>query len=93
MTSETKTSAAEPAPQPEAEALHPIVVDLGKRRRKRIKELKRGGGMLMEEVAEALEQVRAALGEAGRGRVLVPVVFLYRQKRRRSRGLGLPFGL
>jgi len=47
-------------------------VDLGKRRRKRIKALKRGDGKLMEEVAAALEQVRKSLG-GGDANLLVPV--------------------
>jgi len=87
MSSETKQ-----APVGGGGVLHPIVVDLGKRRRKRIKALKRGSGKLMEEVAAALEQVRNSLGDAHLNNQLVPVVFLYRQKRKRSRGLGLPFG-
>jgi hypothetical protein len=77
----------------DSSAVHPIVVDLGKQRRKRIKELKRGSGDLMEEVAVALEQVRSSLSEADRSRPLIPIVFIYRQKRKRSKSLGLPFGL
>ena len=80
------------SPTGDSGVLPPIVVDLGKQRRKRIKELKRGDGKLMEEVTAALEQVRNSLGEAERNRLLVPVVFLYRRKRRRSKGLSLPFG-
>ena len=85
----TKT---ELAPVTEAEVTHPIVVDLGKQRRKRIKDLKRGRGKLMDEVADAVAQVRASLGAAAQGRQLVPVVFVYKQKGKRRKGLGLPFG-
>lgn len=70
----------------------PIVVDLGKQRRKRIKALKRGTGKLMDEVALALEQVRSSLGEPDQGRLLVPVVFVYKQKRKRAKGPTFPFG-
>jgi hypothetical protein len=73
--------------------LHPIVVDLGKQPRKHIKKLKRGSGDLMEEVAAALEQVRNSLSDADRSRPLIPVIFLYKEKRKRSKSLGFPFGL
>ena len=74
-------------------AVPPIVVKLGKVKRKRIKQLIRGDGPLMDDVAGALQQVKENLGEAARGRQLVPIVFVYKQKRKRKKGLGLPFGL
>jgi len=69
---------------------NPIVVDLGKAKRKRIKQLERGEGPLVEEVRQAVEQVRSGLGAEGDGKVLVPVVLLYRRKPRRQR---FPFNL
>jgi hypothetical protein len=71
----------------------PIVVKLGKVKRKRVKQLLRGQGPLMNDVAAALDQVKDDLGEAARGRQLIPIVFIYREKRKRQKGLGLPFGL
>jgi uncharacterized protein DUF6200 len=62
----------------------PIVVDLGGRRRKEIKELKRGEGPLVAEVGDVVEQVRAALAELD-GKTLVPVVLVYKKKRKRTR--------
>jgi hypothetical protein len=41
----------------------PIVIDLGKVKRKRIKQLKRGEGALLDDVQEALFRVRERLGE------------------------------
>jgi hypothetical protein len=76
-----------------SEATPPIVVKLGKVKRKRIKQLMRGQGPLMDDVGAALEQVKSGLGEAIRGRQLIPIVFVYREKRKRRKGLGLPFGL
>ena len=67
------------------DATSPIVVDLGRCRRKQIKLLKRGEGPLVKEVDEVIEQVRAALAQDLEGKTLVPLVLIYRQKRKRSR--------
>lgn len=64
-----------------AKILAPIVVDLGKAGAKKLKELNRGQGALLEDVQEAIAQLRANLGaEAGDKRFL-PVVVVYRKKR------------
>jgi hypothetical protein len=74
---------------------HPIVIDMGSVRKKRIQQLKKGGGKLADEVAEAVAQVQASLGDDA-NKQIVPVVIVYRQKRKKSKmrvrsGLGLPF--
>lgn len=71
----------------------PIVVDLGKTRRSRIKDLKRGRGKLVDEVHDVVTRVRDDLGPAAEGKQLIPVVIVYRRKakKRRRRGRGLPF--
>jgi hypothetical protein len=66
----------------------PIVIDLGKVRRAKIKKLKRGEGPLLDEVNEALEQVRQQLGG---DKQLVPVVLVYAKKSRKRRSL-FPMG-
>ena len=70
-----------------AQETAPIIIDLGNRRRKVIKELKRGSGKAMDEVEQALAEVRASLGAEGANKEIVPVVLIYRQKSRRKRGL------
>jgi len=65
----------------------PIIIDLGKEKRKAIKELKRGRGKLMDEVGQAVAEVRASLAENGDAARIVPVVLIYRQKKRRKGGL------
>lgn len=62
----------------------PIVLDLGKQRRKRIKELRRGEGKLMDEVAASIAELRTAGALAADAQ---PVVVIVREKRRRVRGL------
>lgn len=72
----------------------PIVIDLGKEKKKRIKNLKRGRGRLMAEVAAVLDEVRGNLGEEAGGQQLVPIVLIYKQKRKRGkngRSLLFPF--
>ena len=70
----------------------PIIIDLGKAKRKRIKDLKAGRGRLMAEISGVVEEARLNLGIDGDGRVLVPVILIYKQKRKRKRrsGLALP---
>ncbi|MGE5233910.1 MAG: hypothetical protein ACM3OB_07350 [Acidobacteriota bacterium] len=68
-----------------SDAVTPIVVDLGKVGRKRVKQLKRGDGPLLEEVHQVIANVRESLGPEAAGRELVPVVMLYRRKRRRPK--------
>jgi hypothetical protein len=70
----------------------PIVVDLGRKRAKRIKQLKRGEGPLAKEVAELIEQARTELASELAGKTLLPLVVIYRKKKRRSRTLPVPFG-
>jgi hypothetical protein len=62
----------------------PIIINLGKQRRKRIKDLKRSRGVLFEEVLETIAQVNGELGPEAAGKVLVPVVLIYRERPKRS---------
>lgn len=67
------------------EVTQPIFVDLGKQAPKRIKALKRGSGKLWTEVAEVLKEVKGSLGEEANGKILVPVLLVYRKQTRRGR--------
>jgi hypothetical protein len=70
----------------------PVVVDLGKVKRKRVKELKRGEGRLAHEVLEVLDEVVEELGDELEGATLVPVVMVYEKKpKKRRRTMELPF--
>ena len=84
-------SIAQPADQsPEAESVEvtaPIIVSLGKKKRKAIKQLKRGKGSVMTEVMDVIDQVQDTLGAQAEGKILVPVVVIYERKQRRIRGL------
>jgi hypothetical protein len=61
----------------------PIVVDLGKAKRKDLEALQKGQGPLVAEVEDAVNQVLAALSpEVKNGKKLVPVVVEYKKKQR-----------
>lgn len=62
----------------------PIVLDLGKQRRKRIRALRRGEGQLMDEINASIEELRTA---GALGADAQPVVIVVRQRRRKIRGL------
>lgn len=72
-----------------AEVAAPIVIDFGKVRRKQIKELKRGSGKLADEVRQVATEVSERLGAEAEGKEIVPVVVVYRRKRKKRKG-GLP---
>ena len=64
----------------DTDPITPIVVDLGKQSRKRIKKLKRGQGPLVGEIHDVVHQVADQLGAAQQDKQIVPVVVLYRRK-------------
>jgi hypothetical protein len=67
------------------EVTQPIFIDLGKQGPKRIKALKKGTGKLWGEVADVLKEVKGSLGSEAEGKILVPVILVYRKQPRRSR--------
>lgn len=73
----------------------PVVIDVGKTRRRNIRKLKRGRGKLYQETQDVLAEVKEGLGAASAGKELLPVIIVYKQKRkkrRRNRGSSLfPF--
>jgi hypothetical protein len=73
------------------EVTQPIIIDLGKQRRKHIKRLKRGRGKLWDEVVDVLEEVSVQLGEEAQDKILVPVVMVYRKKKKKGKRVNLLF--
>lgn len=72
------------------DSVPPIIVDLGKVKSKRVKRLKRGQGVLMDEVDQAVAEVRHNLGPEHADRELVPVVMIYRKKKKKKNKDGMP---
>ncbi len=68
--------------------MQPIIVDLGKKKRKDTKKLEKGRGKLYQQALEAVEQVRAGLGADANGKELLPIVVTFSKKqKRKKRGL------
>jgi hypothetical protein len=62
----------------------PIIVDLGKQRRKNVKDLRSGTGRLAEALNGCLEELRTAGTLASNSQTVVVIV---RQRRRRNKSL------
>ena len=71
----------------------PVIVDLGKQKRKAVKKLMRSGdGRLAEQVEQVIADVRSELGPDAATVELVPVVVVYRRKARRASDLAALLG-
>ena len=66
--------------QEPVETNRPIVVDLGKRKRKKIKQLKQGRGPLVADVDATIAETIRQMGAAASGKEFVPVVVLFERK-------------
>ena len=77
--SNTETLAAvDTASADAATATSPVIIDLGKRRRKQVKKLRRGEGKLLDDINGAVAELRTAGTLAGDAQ---PVIVVVRQKR------------
>jgi hypothetical protein len=65
------------------EITQPVIIDLGKQKPKSIKELKKGEGKLWDEVFDVADEVKEMLGAEAEGKVLIPIVMLYKEKSKR----------
>ncbi len=66
----------------------PVILDLGKTKKKNIRRLRQGRGKLLGDVDDAMKEISASLGTQGDGKQLVPVVLVYRKKAKRRKGGG-----
>ena len=70
----------------------PIIINLGKQKRKRIKKLMKGRGRLLDEVEDVVDEVSMLLDEELDGKVVVPLILVYEKKPKPQRLRGM-FGL
>jgi len=76
------TEAEKVAPDSTGDVMaEPVIIDLGKRKRKRVKRLQKGRGPLVGNVFDAIERLREQ-GEIAED--AQPVIVVVRQKRRRG---------
>ena len=66
----------------------PVVLDLGKHRRKQIKKLRKGDGKLMADINDAIGELRTAGTLTGASQ---PIVIIVQQKRRKNSNKLFPF--
>ena len=76
---------AEESVKTSTEMTQPVIIDLGKQRSRALKSLKKGEGKLWDEVLDVIEEVKELLGTDADGKVLVPIILLYRERSRRRR--------
>ncbi len=70
----------------------PVIVEMGRLSRKKLKALKKGDGPLMDDVLQVLEDVAAELGDEALDKTFVPIVMLHEKKpKKRKRTFVLPF--
>jgi hypothetical protein len=67
------------------EMTQPIIIDLGKQKNRALKNLKKGKGQLWDEVLDVVEEVKDTLGAEADGKILIPIVVLYREKPKQKR--------
>jgi hypothetical protein len=78
--------------QEPAELNRPVVVDLGKQKRKRVKQLKQGRGPLVADVDATIAEVRRQMGATAGAKEFVPVVVVFeRKQKKRGAKMPLPF--
>ena len=66
----------------EAKAVEPVIIDLGKKKRKRIKKLRRGCGSLIDQVSQTIEELKQTGAVQKNAQ---PVIVIVRQKSRNRR--------
>jgi hypothetical protein len=71
----------------ETSHMSPIIVDLGKIGGKKVKELKKGQGVFLDEVIPAVNQVRTSLGHAATDPTVPFVVVIFERKQNKLKSL------
>lgn len=71
---------------PEGHMSSPVIIDIGKQRRKRVRQMRKGRGKLFQEIMHAVESLKA---ESAVGRDSVPVIVVVREKPSKN-SLSLP---
>ena len=73
--------------KPSTSTPNPLIVDLGKKRPKQIKQLRKGRGKLFDKVNSTLQELKTANTISANAE---PVVVIVRERRKRTRSRLLP---
>ena len=71
---------------PEETTLPSLLVDLGKAKRSRVRNLKRGKGRLMDKVESAIDETIDELGAQASGKTILPVVVIVERRPKKRKG-------
>ena len=71
---------------PEETTLPSLLVDLGKAKRSRVRNLKRGKGRLMDKVESAIDETIDELGAEAGGKTILPVVVIVERRPKKRKG-------
>jgi hypothetical protein len=67
-----------------ADIVEPIIINLGKKKRKQIKRLKKGRGKLWRDVIDVIDEVGEQMNSDSEGKTIVPVILIYKEKPKRG---------
>lgn len=84
----SETAPKKSAPQEQAGEIPPIIIDLGKKKRKRVKRLRRGKGPLVDDIMDSIAELRE---NSEISKDAQPVIVVVREKKKKMKGL--PFSL
>lgn len=84
MTETTSTAEQKTDQESNVTTVEATIIKVGKQRKRRIRQLKRGEGRLAQKVDLTLGQVTSMLGEELEGKKVIPVILLYRKKSSRG---------
>jgi hypothetical protein len=84
METKKEVISSNPAPSLSDSPAAPVVVDLGRKSRKQVKRLRRGGGGLLDSVLDAVSDLRRS-GEISA--TAQPVIVVVREKRKRPKSI------
>jgi len=70
--------------KPEVEVTEPIIINLRKQPKKRIKKLLKGRGKLWGEVVEVIDEVRIMLGDEIEDKTILPIILVYGKKAKKK---------
>lgn len=85
MTAQSSAPIAGVTDEVTTEMSQPIIVDLGRQKSTKLKDLKAGEGELWDEVLDVVDEVKEMLGEEATGKVMVPIIMIYEKKLARAR--------
>ena len=85
MTTTSSAPIANATEEVRTDMSQPIIVDLGRQKSTKLKDLKAGEGELWDEVLDVVDEVKEMLGDEANGKLLVPIIMIYEKSAARAR--------